>query len=191
MPALSNNLQQILDEFCNYNISSSPQVIIYTPKSSNRLIFACDFIFKQGLRINYIITENEKEFGDSSLAKINYSEREFKGTLNLLPSGLLLETDTKVFKRPHHKENGLIYFFHTPDRDFHFDVFSSVFYFVSRYEEWLSFVADKHGRFESRASLLYILSAHKKPMVDYWVLDLKKFLLELYPNLNFPERKFR
>ncbi len=191
MSALSNSLQKVLDEFCNYDITTSPQVIVYSPHISKRLIFTCDFIFKQGLRVNYVLTDNEKEFTDSSLAKINYSEREFKNVLNLLPSGLLEETDIKVFKRPHHKQNNLIYFFQTPDRDFHFDVFSSVFYFVSRYEEWLPFVADKHGRFESRASLLYILSAHKKPMVDYWVLDLKNYLLKLYPELKFPEKKFR
>ena len=191
MSEFSNSLQQVLDEFCNYSVSASASVIIYTPQITNRLTFTCDFIFKQGLKVNYSLTENEKEFTDSPLAKINYSEREFKNTLNILPSGLLIETDTRVFKRPHHKQNNLIYFFATPERDFHFDVFSCVFYFVSRYEEWLPFVADKHGRFESRASLLYILSAHKKPMVDYWVLDLKNYLLKLFPDLKFPEKKFR
>jgi hypothetical protein len=191
MIGISDKLQQIIDEFFTFTVETAPQVIVYCPQITERLRFTCDFIFKQGLKVNYVITDSESEFNDSSLARINYSEKELKDAVNIQPSGLLLETDLKVLKRIHHKKNNLIYFFQTPDRDFHFDVFSSVFYFVSRYEEWLPYISDKHGRFENRASLLYMLGAHRKPMVDYWVLDLKNYLLALYPKLQFPQKKFR
>ncbi len=87
MSGLANNLQQVLDEFCNYSVDSTPQIIVYAPQITNRLVFTSDFIFKQGLKVNYTLTENEKEFSDSKLAKINYSDREFKDAVNILPSG--------------------------------------------------------------------------------------------------------
>lgn len=191
MNPASDTFRQIVDEYFVYASPATPQVIVYMPSISERAKFTFEFIFRQALRIGYQLTDNKSEFTGSSLVKINYSGEAIPGTVHMQPSGLLNETDLKVLKRIHHRRDNMIYFFSTPDHEFHFDLFSSVFYFVSRYEEWLPFIADGHGRFENRASLLYMLGAHRRPMVDYWILEFKAHLLTKFPQLQFPQKKFR
>lgn len=191
MTKVSHNLQTIIDEFMTFNVAPEPKIIVFNPKITNRLKYTCDFIFKQSLKVNYILTENETEFIQSNLPKVNYSDKIIDGAANILPFGILHQTDYKKIKIEHVKSNESIHFFHSPDREFEYDIFTSVFYFISRYEEWLPYFGDKHGRFEPRGSVFYFISIYKKPVVDFWILEFKNYLLKLFPDLKFPEKKFR
>jgi hypothetical protein len=101
------------------------------------------------------------------------------------------ETGTRKFQPKGERKNEMVYFFLNDSSQFHFDIFSAVFYFISRYEEQVSFVKDEHGRFEIRNSLLYIVSHFRAPLIDQWIAEFKKELVKLKPDLKFPERKFR
>ena len=191
MAQISDSLQLVMDEFFTFSVALEPKVIIYCPTITNRLIYTCDFIFKQSLKINYRLTDNENEFSQSGLVKVNYSDKNIENTLAIIPHGLLFETEVKKIKIEHVKKNNSIHFFNTSDTGFGYDIFTSVFYFISRYEEWLPYFGDKHGRFEPRATIFYFLSINKKPVVDYWVLEFKKYLSQQFPNLIFPPKKFR
>jgi hypothetical protein len=65
-----------------------------------------------------------------------------------------------------------------------FDIFSAIFYIISRYEEYLPHSKDKHGRYPHSESILYKNGQLHIPIVDVWVDFLrneinKKFGLTL------------
>jgi hypothetical protein len=72
-----------------------------------------------------------------------------------------------------------------------FDVFSAVFYMLSRYEEYLPFEADRHGRYDAGNSLAGRKGFVDIPVVDLWVRDLERILKGRYPGLKTEEPAFR
>jgi hypothetical protein len=55
-----------------------------------------------------------------------------------------------------------------------FDIFSAVFYFISRAEEWQAFQPDIHARFEADQSLLFKHGMHLTPLVDQWIVYFRR-----------------
>jgi len=145
-------------------------IIIYSPQISPRLRYVCKFIFNQGLQINFILIDNESEFLQSKLPKINYSVKTFEHALNINPDGLL---SRKEIKKPELE--------YTKDI---FDSFASVFYHISRCEEWSLAKTDAHGRFVPE-------TIWNMPLVDIWLAELKLMLSAKFKSLQFPERKFK
>jgi len=62
---------------------------------------------------------------------------------------------------------------------------------VSRYEEYLSFMPDRFGRFRASESIATTGNFLNVPIVNIWVNLLKDKLKKAYPALRFRERKFR
>lgn len=165
MQELSNSLPE-LEGFLFEGASEPASIIIYSPNITARLRYVCKFIFNQGMLVNYILTDNENEFLQSKLARLNYSAKTFEDALTIYPSGLLEEKELKNFVKI---------------KD---DEFSSVFYRISRYEEWISDKKDNHNRFVP-------FEIDKSPLVDVWIGDLKNRLRSKFKTLEFPERKFK
>ena len=63
--------------------------------------------------------------------------------------------------------------------DLGYDIFSSVFYFISRYEEWQDFEKEKHGRFDLQQSILFKDQQHLKPVLNIWIEEFKLALLNV------------
>jgi hypothetical protein len=169
--------------------------IVYSSCLSERLSYACHFIFNTVLRVNYILSSDLTEFQKSKHYKINYSSEELLDTIQVIPYTLLFENGISELKPNVFVKDEVIYFFETlvdsKKNIFHFDLFSAVFYFVSRYEEWQVFECDKHQRFEAHSSLLFQNNFHLKPVVDLWILEFKVFLQSAYPELQLPEPQFK
>ena len=171
--------------------------LIYAVKGTNRLNYVCEFIFNTVLNINYKITSEINEFEKATGFKINYSDKSFSEAVHILPADLMLETGVSEKKPTSELKNNFLYFFSTGNgTSFHFDIFSAVFYFISRYEEWQKFEPDQHGRFELKESILFNPDSHRddfhlKPVVEIWIDELKNELLQKYINLKFPEKKFK
>jgi hypothetical protein len=169
--------------------------IVYSSCLSERLSYACHFIFNTVLRVNYILSSDLTEFQKSKHYKINYSSEELSGSIQIIPHPLLFENEISKLKPNVLVKDEMIYFFETfadsKKNTFHFDLFSAVFYFVSRYEEWQVFECDKHQRFEAHSSLLFQNNFHLKPVVDLWILEFKVFLQSAYPELQLPEPQFK
>lgn len=165
MQELSNSLPG-LKGFLFEGTSEPVSIIIYSPNITPRLLYVCRFIFNQGMLVNFRLTDNENEFLQSKLAKLNYSAKTFENTIHINPSGLLEEKELKSF---------------VTIKD---DVLSSVFYRISRYEEWISDKKDNHNRF-----IPYEIDI--TPLVDVWMNDLKLQILSGFKTLQFPERKFK
>lgn len=161
-----NGLSELKD-FLFEGDQEPESIIIYSPKINPRLRYVCKFIFNQGLLINFLLVDNETEFLQSKLPKINYSVKSFENALNINPSGLL-------------NENVL----NNAVNDFREDVFSIVFYHISTYEEWIGIKKDMHGRFAPD-------KINEMPVVDFIIQRLKNELQAKNKSLNFPVRKFK
>jgi hypothetical protein len=55
-----------------------------------------------------------------------------------------------------------------------FDLFAAAFYLVTRYEEYLPFIADRHNRFEASQSVLFKHGLLERPLINEWAEDLKQ-----------------
>lgn len=173
--------------------SAVPEFIIYSSKLSERLNYTCQFIFEHVLNCKYSITENKQVFKNASAFKISYSTHSEKEIINVSPYDLLFKTGVDESYKPKGlAKNGTLYF-HMSDSscDLGYDIFSSVFYFISRYEEWQNFEPDTHGRFELTQSVLFKHQQQLKPLVNSWIEEFKQALLRFYPSINFPQKKFQ
>jgi hypothetical protein len=72
-----------------------------------------------------------------------------------------------------------------------FDIFSATFYCVSRYEENLPFIPDKHGRFQAKNSHAYQNNYLDKPIVNIWANKFADELNKIFPDLKIDKPKFR
>lgn len=166
------------------------QLLIYTPKVSPRIKYIFNFIFREILKCEFEFTSISADFEASASPKLSYGEKALNNELFFCCSPLLLqhniaqiEIETTSFgdqEVPFPVKNGAL----------PFDIFAASFYFVSRYEEYLPFNADEHGRYPAEQSVQYRLNLLETPVIDEWALILKNLLLKIFPKLTFGKRKF-
>lgn len=84
-----------------------------------------------------------------------------------------------------------IFFKTTNESNIPFDIFAASFYLVSRYEEYLPFSADQHGRFEANQSLAFKAGFLYDPIIDQWSCKLAKMLQGFFPEFKVCEREFK
>jgi len=102
-----------------------------------------------GLEVNFVA---EPVSGQPLL---NYSGRDIEGAVRIMPYGLLNESGVRPKDIRAQEHKAVPVFFTTEGGDLPFDPFSMSFYLVSRYEEYLPFEADEHGRFPHTQSLAF------------------------------------
>jgi hypothetical protein len=145
---------------------------------------------------DYKVTFSSEEFLNFKGAKINYSNREFPGPcIKYLCIGF--SCYKKELKNLYHQQKPKttpFIFFRcmkaTLSYDFGFDIFSACFYMLSRYEEYLPFLEDRHGRFEADQSIAYQMGFLDVPVVDVYAMELKSGLLRLFPFTDATNRSF-
>jgi len=181
-------------------------IIIYTPKVTNRIRYAIDFVFRQHFGIDYEISESPVVIQPDRFF-ISYGPEKLKSYFSVYRDFLLLETDIKqqhifvsremaVYNNhpvggDEENETGYPVFFQTTEHyDLKFDIFSCIFYLLSRYEEYLPHAKDAHGRFLSSSSLLSKPAFNFLPVIEIWLEDFKQRMLSVYPSLQFKEYKF-
>ena len=146
---------------------SMDAIVVYSPASSNRLTYVLDWLFKERLQLQYRISNN---FTDIGQATIIYGQPAVGG-IGIPASGLLIETDIKHFTPDVGEWNGLPTLFATTTNGYtiNFDLFSAVFYLLSRYEEYYNHMPDKHDRYPAAESILFQQGWLSEPIVDEWV----------------------
>ena len=154
--------------------NSCMQLIVYTEKTSPRLVYVLSVFFKQLLRIDYQLVEDREVFEKSFLPKINYSQNKItEAEIFIAPTTLLFEKGIKFQSIKPFSCQKLTAFFETnaEKSDLPFDIFALVFYLLSRYEEYLPFNKDRHGRFTASESLAYQNDFLQQPLVNLWSLQ--------------------
>lgn len=166
-------------------------VLIYTHKITPRVTYTFGFILRQILGLEYKITNNKEEFQGANGPKINYSYEHFNDSIFIQPNGLLFDDDIKeqsIFVTQW--DNVKVFFQTNDDSTLPFDLFAASFYLLSRYEEYLPFHADHHGRFEAKESLAFKNNFLHEPVVDQWAYIFADILKEKYPGIHIPKRSF-
>lgn len=168
------------------------KILLYSPEISPRLRYIASHIAVEMLGAGIDFTVSRNEALSATLPLINYSGEPVTGAVNICPSPLLNETGIKRQAINVERYKGLPVFFRTAvDGDPGFDLFAAAFYMLSRYEEYLPFRKDRHGRFPSGESLAFKHGLVREPLVDLWAGELRKILLQKFPRAEFPGRKYR
>jgi hypothetical protein len=155
-------------------------VLIYSPVISPRLTYTAKQLFGVLLKAEYKLTNNRDAFLTANDARINYSDERIESSITILPNGLLNEsTVTKITPTIGEWENTPILFATENDKA-PFDIFSAVFYLLSRYEEYTDSARDKHGRFTAKQSFLYKNNLLHLPLINIWANKLRLILNKSY-----------
>jgi hypothetical protein len=168
------------------------QLLIYTDCMSPRISYAFDVVFNAVLNCEYEVTSDVNYFTFSTSVKIAYSKNKIDCNVYINAHSLLLETDIKnntdTIQETYLKQNC---FFTTEKNSFlNYDVFATVFYFATFYQEYLPFEADKHQRFQAEYSLLYKNNLLHTPYLNHLIQDFAVALKKTFPQLELKKRIF-
>jgi hypothetical protein len=167
-------------------------MLFYSDHHSPRILYVFkEFCRRAGIR-DGIFTTFSHEYDAYDGVKINYSEKILAGGLQIVPSGFLSENKIRSFTPS--VADDLRWkktIFPNEDSVIPFDVFSGIFYFLSRYEEYQQFVPDMHDRFPVTDSLAFKNRFIEFPLIEFWIENVMMEIYSLYPDFEAEKPHFR
>jgi len=151
-------------------------IFVFVPQLSPRLFYTLDWVLKEQLQLDYRLLTDKTSLPEGFF--ISYGTP-VPGSLFIPDNGLLWQQNIQAGYQPSFEEN-LQY--HQEIKALSFDIFSAVFYLLSRYEEYMPdrFTPDKHNRFPATESVLYKCGLLEIPVVDEWLQALREILLQQF-----------
>jgi hypothetical protein len=187
-----------MDAFLNqYHTQVSPNAPCVTLNAKNqsaRLTYTCDFIFRQVLRLNFQVVTDLQAFKAAEGIKIDLTHVTETSAMSIPINGFIAEENlsSAAFTLLPHNETFVLARQLSPNTEWEvLDVFSAVFYFISRHEEWTNDKTDIHDRFDAQASLLVKHNCHLFPLVDSWIDALKANIRKAFPGIALPPVFFK
>ncbi len=138
-------------------------MLIYVEFITERLLYTLNFVLRDR-EVQFRLTNDSTYFKNAIEPKFNYSNTEFEGALQIRPATLLFDDQL-------YRETPQIGEFHQTDClqfDNIADLLASVFYVLSRMEEYNSTQRDHLDRFMARGSLLSKAGWLQTPICDIW-----------------------
>jgi len=156
-------------------------VLIYADHITQRLEYVADFIFKNLFNTGYELFSGLQD-GVVGKVTIHYTVKEPASGIWIKPFGLLE-------LRPPNEDDQSIGLSLCRDileaidqRDLrNLDIFSFVFFCISRYEEYQPFNSDHFGRFQAKSSVAYRLGFLDRPLVEEVLSLFEKSIHTQYP----------
>jgi len=169
------------------------EVLVFVPKKTTRIKYVFSLVFKDILKVNCDVTSDLDEFLSSDRAKFVYSDKPHSDDLFFRSSDLLFHRGIENIDTDYveHEGNNALFPVYDSNSVLPFDVFSAIFYVVSRYEEYQPYVPDRHGRFTAKLSVSHELNFLNKPIVNIWANIVRDIILNKYPDFVFPKRTFK
>ncbi|RMF19850.1 MAG: hypothetical protein D6765_17535, partial [Bacteroidetes bacterium] len=170
------------------------RILVFSEQASPRLDYVLDWLNGRAGACRFHRTCHAAEFAQYEGPRIHYGSGLAGGAALRLPlAPLLFEGGVKRQEVGVGRVGEEPCLFHRPDAraDLPFDLFAAVFYMLSRYEEYLPFESDAHGRFPAECSLAARAGFLQQPVVDRWVMLLWEALQRRWPRLPLPEPSFR
>lgn len=167
-------------------------VNIYCENITARHEFVFNVIFGYWIKTPYKIISSISDAQNASGVIINYSiNAEIQGVL-IHPTGFLSEKKISNFSPEISvfQDVDVLFPVSDPKAVLPYDIFSAIFWMISRYEEYLPFTADEHGRFELSQSLAGRKGFYQYPIVDFWITHLVGVIKKDYSNFSFAENSF-
>ncbi len=167
-------------------------ILIYTHTITPRITYSLDLVFGTLLNIPHHLTDSLEVYQTSFLPKIAYTHAN-KGF------GVFIQSDHLLFENhirpalPVVSGNYLNFpiFFKANEESFlPYDIFATVFYFATRYEEYLPYEADKHQRFQAEQSMAFKNGILNEPFINGLIEDFAHQLKKSFESLEFPRRNF-
>jgi hypothetical protein len=167
-------------------------ILIYSHTLSNRFKYVTELIFKSVLNCNYELTDDLNYFQLKDIPKIAYTATPINTQVYMCSNPILFETDIKSELPIAKKEfEDFPKFFASQTSDFlGYDIFAMVFYFASRYEEYLPTETDKHQRFQAEKSIAFQYNCLHIPFLNHAILDFSKKLKQTFPSIELKKRPF-
>lgn len=163
---------------------------IVTNTQSNRLRYTLDFIFNEVLGVTYVLMDELENCDKTKGPVILYNDSDVNTPhIKMFPQGLLDQSDITDCTEVMYKLTEKILATLQKGETINEDIFSLIFFIISRYEEYLPHQADQLGRYQAKNSLSYQLQILDRAIVDESILNLKNTISEKYPNYVFPNKK--
>lgn len=167
-------------------------ILIYTHHITPRVGYTIDLVFNSVLNISYELTDNKEKYYFSLLPKLAYTSINEEFDVFIQSTILLFETGIKpVLPIADKIYTDFPKFFKSNSNDYlGYDIFAMVFYFASRYEEYLKTDTDDHQRFKAENSIAFQYNCLQSPFLNVAIKDFSIKLKQQFPSLNFEKRKF-
>lgn len=169
------------------------ELIVHVPRITHRLSYTFELVLGRLLGLNYRLVTEASKLEESMNPVLVYSNEPIGDFPFIRSSDLLFSREIHMQHlqpMPLGDIKGIFPVFHAQSA-MPFDPFAAAFYVVSRYEEYLPFVADHHGRFEARSSALIEMGLLEKPVVNLWAGMLGGMLEQRFPGLKTSKPAYR
>lgn len=167
-------------------------ILIYTHHITPRVTYAVNLVFESVLNIEYKLTDDLSYFKEYTLPKIAYTTTTDLSRIFILSHGLLFGSDIKPFQVEADKTYlDFPKFFKSTSADFlGFDIFAMVFYFATRYEEYLPKEKDTHQRFKAEQSIAFKYNCLHIPFLNNAIQAFCFKLKKEFPFVGYNKRPF-
>lgn len=166
-------------------------ILVYTHKITPRVRYIFKHIFTRTLLIDIDFTTKVEDFVAFNGPKLSYTKVALGKEFFIKSTELLFEQGVNDFEINVSKwDNVPCFFFQGVKSTIPFDIFSASFYLITRYEEYLPHIKDKHGRYTASQSIAYLNNFLEKPVIDIWAYKLLEVLKERFPNYQYKKREY-
>ena len=169
------------------------EVLIYANNITTRLRYVLDFIFNDFLQIEYGLTQDFQRFLSYEGFKLTYG-KELKDvpcvfSENILMDGFFQSLSPKAFVLG----NTQAIFKNPNEAGYDFDIFSAIFFQLSRWEEFNDEVSerDEHHRYTGKSGWYQQNEAFIPPFVNMWIWHFAQYINGYFPELTFKAPNFK
>ena len=168
------------------------KMLILLPKITGRILYIFELVLGRLLGLEFELTTDASRFKSHEGPKLHYGTQR-------LGDEPFIKADELLFERHIHEQSFRTVAFEDTVAPYAvfgegnllpFDVFAASFFLVSRYEEYLSQVHDKYGRFQAESTWMFENGMLHKPLVNIWAKSLGNKLSSAYPKLRVRQPKF-
>ena len=184
----SAGFRVVASRFAKFVVMATKKLRIYAPDITPRLEYTAGVIFDTVLGISFELTSDRRRIGTGP--SIIYSGEKVKDQFVIRPSGLLSDTGVSFPDPVVSFADGMPLLYSSDDGTIPFDLFSAVFYMLSRYEEYHHFAPDVHGRFQGSGSLAGRNGFLRQPVVEIWARYLAGELVRRFPVLTIRHNEY-
>ncbi|AEV34285.1 hypothetical protein Oweho_3334 [Owenweeksia hongkongensis DSM 17368] len=166
-------------------------ILVYSEKTTARFRYIARLMLQNLLGQELRFTNDLEEYLQSTLPKINYSKNPLQSGVYIQSANLLFETD--IFQQDFQiseYDGEKVFFLSGKLSSLPFDPFAASFFLVSRYEEYIPFIADNHNRFAAKESFMFKQGVLHRPLVNQYAEFIAKKLLEQNPGLEIKRKKY-
>ncbi len=168
-------------------------ILIFVPKITRRIRYIFRLVFGTLYGTESSFTTNRDEYDAFDGAKFSYGPTSYPDSVWFESAKLLFETGIKNTDVQYIEYDGIKCLFPVchSSAALPYDPFAAAFYMVTRYEEYLPYRKDQHGRFAASESLAYRFGFLQQPVVNIWASHVKRLLLTMFPQIRFRDQQYR